>query len=103
MYVCIMVCSAKVFSAAIFETSFSYDKDIWIAATDYYMQFYIIMLFPLTAILQLINFTASYFFSLLINAVILLLSCLVLVLYLYIHFLSLRCYFLYLNIIWICI
>ena len=29
--------------------------------TDYYMHFYIIMLFPLTAILQLINFTASYF------------------------------------------
>ena len=48
-------------SAAIFETSFSYDKDIWIAATDYYMLFYIIMPFPLTAILQLINFTASYF------------------------------------------
>ena len=46
---------------AIFETSFSYDKDIWIAATDYYMHFYIILLFPLTAILQLINFTASYF------------------------------------------
>ena len=49
------------------------------------------MLFPLTAILQLINFTALYFFSLLINAVILLLNCLVLVLY--IHFLSLRCLF----------
>ena len=39
------------------------------------MHFYIIVLFPLTAILQLINFTASYFFSLLINAVVLLLSC----------------------------
>ena len=33
------------------------------------------MLFPLTAILQIKNFTASYFFSLLINAVILLLNC----------------------------
>ena len=43
------------------QTSFSYDKDIWIAVTDYYMQFFIIMLFPLTAFLQLINFTASYF------------------------------------------
>ena len=43
--------SAKVCSPAIFETSFSYDKDIWIATTDYYMHFYIIMLFPLTAIL----------------------------------------------------
>ena len=27
--------SAKVCSPAIFETSFSYDKDIWIAATDH--------------------------------------------------------------------
>ena len=48
-------------SSALFETSFSYDKEIWIAATDYYMHFYIIMLIPLTTILQLINFTASYF------------------------------------------
>ena len=40
---------------------FSYDKDIWIALTDYYMHFYIIVLFPFTAILQLISFTASYF------------------------------------------
>ena len=29
-------------STAIFETCFSYDKDIWIAATDYNMHFYII-------------------------------------------------------------
>ena len=42
---------AKVCSPAIFETRFSYDKDIWIAATDYYMYFYITVLFPLTAIL----------------------------------------------------
>ena len=32
---------------------------IWIAATDYNVYFYIIVIFPLTAILQLINFTAS--------------------------------------------
>ena len=51
--------SAGVCSPAIFETSFSYDKDIWIAATDYCMHFYIIVLFLLTAILQLINFSAS--------------------------------------------
>ena len=49
-------CSAKVCSSALFV---SYDKDIWIAATDYYMHFYIIVLFPLTAILQLISFTDS--------------------------------------------
>ena len=63
---------------AIFETFFSFDKDIWIAATDYYMLSYMIVPFLLTAILQLINF----------------------ILYLCIHFLSLKCYFLYLNIIW---
>ena len=51
--------SAKVCSSAIFGTSFSYDKDIWIAATDYFMHFDVIVLFPLTAILQLIIFTAS--------------------------------------------
>ena len=51
--------SAKVCSPAIFETCFSYNKDIWIAAAYYYIYFYIILLFPLTAILQLIKFTAS--------------------------------------------
>ena len=51
--------SAEVCSPAIFEISFSYDKDKWIAATDFYVHFYITVLFPLTAILQLINCTAS--------------------------------------------
>ena len=52
--------SAKVCSPALFETCFSFNKDIWIAASDYDMYFYIIFLFPLTAaIFQLINFTAS--------------------------------------------
>ena len=50
---------ARVCSSAIFETSFSYDKDIWIAVSDYLMHFYIIVLFPLTSILQLINFIDS--------------------------------------------
>ena len=31
--------SAKVCSLAIFEMCFSYDTDIWIAATDYYTYF----------------------------------------------------------------
>ena len=53
--------SAKVCSSAIFETSFFYDKDVWIAAIDYYMHFFIIMLFPLTAILQLIIFLQLHF------------------------------------------
>ena len=44
------------------------------------------------------KFYSFVLFSVLINAVILLLNCLVLILYLYIHFLSLRCYFIYLYI-----
>ena len=51
--------SAKVCSPAMFEICFSYGKDIWIAATDFYMYFYIIVLHLLTAILQLIHFAAS--------------------------------------------
>ena len=51
--------SAKVCSPAIFKTCFSYDKDVWKAATDYYINFYTIVLFPLTYILLLINFIAS--------------------------------------------
>ena len=50
---------AEVCSPAIFETCLSYDKDIWIAATDYYVYVYIIVLFLLTTILQLITFTVS--------------------------------------------
>ena len=54
--------SNKVCAPAILETCFSYDKGLlWIAATDYYVYFYITMLFPLKCILQLINFTASQF------------------------------------------
>ena len=53
--------SAKVCSPTIIETYFSYDKDIQIAVTDYYMYSYLIVLFLLVAILQLINFTASCF------------------------------------------
>ena len=51
--------SAKVCSPAIFKTCFSYDKDIWIAVTDCYMYLYIIVPFPLKAILKIINCTAS--------------------------------------------
>ena len=48
-------------SPPIFEITFSYDKDIWIiVATDYYMHIYIIVLFPLTVILQLITITACF-------------------------------------------
>ena len=66
-------------SPATFATCFSYDKDIWFFATDYYMYFYIIVLFPLTAVLQLIKFYNFIIFSILINAVILLLNFVVLI------------------------
>ena len=46
------LCSAKLCSPAIFETYLSYDKDIWIAAFDYYIN----LIIPLTAILQFRNF-----------------------------------------------
>ena len=51
--------SAKVCSDAIIETFFPYQKNIWIAVTDYYIYVYLIVLFLLVVILQLINFTAS--------------------------------------------
>ena len=42
--------SAKVCSPSIFKTCFSYDKDLWIVVTDYYICFYIIVLFSVTYI-----------------------------------------------------
>ena len=52
--------SAKVSSPAIFEAYFSYDKIYGLLQLIIIiMHFYIIVLFPLTAILQLINFTVS--------------------------------------------
>ena len=42
-----------IFFAAIFEIYFPYDKDVWIAATDFDMYFYLIVLSPLRGILQL--------------------------------------------------
>ena len=64
----------KVCAPAILETCFSHNIEKWIAATESFLYFYIIVLFPLTTILQLINFEHNNF-SLLINAVILLLTC----------------------------
>ena len=88
--------TAKVFfSPDIFETSFSYDKDIWIAVTTLSHNCAI----SIDSYSLVNKFYSSIIFSLLINAVILQLNCLVLLLYLYMHFLSLRCYFLFLNII----
>ena len=53
------LCSDKVCSLTIFETYFSYHKDVGIAITYYYIYFNLIMLFPWTDISQLINLTAS--------------------------------------------
>ena len=89
--------SAKGCSLAIFDTYFSCHVNIWIAVTYFYIYILLlyIVLFPLTVIL-----TTSYLFSLLISAVILLLNYLDLILYLCMHFFSLGCYFLNLNIMW---
>ena len=51
--------SVKVCSPAIIEPYFSYDKDIWIGVTDYYLYFLIVP-FLLVTTFQFINFTASY-------------------------------------------
>ena len=51
--------TAKVCTSAIFETYLSYHKDISIAVTYDYIYFYLIVLFPLTAMLPLMNLTAS--------------------------------------------
>ena len=64
--------SAKVCSLAIFETCFSCDSDIFIAATEYVL---------------LHKFYRFRIFSLLINAVILLLSCFNTFIFTYIFFL----------------
>ena len=82
--------SANACSPAMFEACFSLDKDIWIAATDYYMCFYIIVLFSTDIYSPVNKFYSVIIFSLLINVVILLLNCLVLILHVYIHFLSLK-------------
>ena len=50
--------SAKVCSPAIFEIHFFCYKDIWIDVTYWYIYFYLIVLFPLTVIHQLINLTS---------------------------------------------
>ena len=87
-------------SPAILETYFSND-----IMTKIHGLFQLIIictlhnvLFPLTSYTPINKFYSFVNFSLLINAVILLMNYLVLTLY--IHFLSLRHFFLHLNIIW---
>ena len=63
-------CSAKVRSPAINETYLSYDKDIWIVVTEYFMYFYLIMFSSIgsyTSVHKFYSFTMSIF---LINSVI---------------------------------
>ena len=50
---------AKMCSPAIFDTSFAYAKDIWTAATDYYTQFYIIVLFYCATIAYHVGLNAN--------------------------------------------
>ena len=72
--------SAKVCSPAVFDICFSFDKDTWIASTEYYMYFLhncaiSIDNVNLQYILHLINFYIIIIFSFLINVFILLLNC----------------------------
>ena len=91
--------SAKVCSPAIFETCFSYDKDMGCCR-------WLVYVFLHNCSISIDSYSPdNKFYSfiiiiILINAVISLLNCLVLILYLYKHFPSLRSYFIYLNIIW---
>ena len=66
--------SAKMCSPAMFETCFSYDKDILIAATDYYMHFYISCAISIDSYSHVIKFHSFIIFTLLVSAVILLLN-----------------------------
>ena len=91
--------SAKAYSPTIFEASFSFDKDIWIAVADYYELLHNCAIY-IDSYSPINKFYSIIIFSLLINAVILVLVLIVLILYLYVYFLSLRGYFLYVNIIW---
>ena len=89
-------------SVFIFETCFSYDKDVCIVVTDYHNNNVLLHSCAISIdICSPVNkFYSIIIFSLLMNAVILLFSCLILMLNIYIHVLSLRHHVLYLNIIW---
>ena len=64
---------AKVCSPAIFETWFSYDKDIWIAATGYYILYVLLhnCVISINSFSPINKFYSFVIFSLLINSVIL--------------------------------
>ena len=75
--------SAKVCSPAKIETYFSYYKDIWIAVSDYYISFLLNCALSIDSYTSFDKFYNYIAFSLQINAVILLLNCLVLIHYIY--------------------
>ena len=52
--------SAKVCSPPIIKIYFSYDKYTWIAVTHYYMYLYIIVIFVLVSLLQLIHILQTF-------------------------------------------
>ena len=79
--------SARIFSTVTFEKYFYYHKNIWLAATGYYCNLYLIVHSPVPTELLLRNLTDENF-SLLINTVILLLNCVAFILCFNIHFLS---------------
>ena len=82
--------SAKMCSPAIIETYISYYKDIRLAATDHIPGYVLLLNYAISIWSYTPNNTYYSFiiFSLLVIVVILFLNYLVLILYLYIHFLS---------------
>ena len=68
--------SAKVCSPAMFETCFPYTKDIWIAGIDFYALLHSNTI-SIDSFSPINKFYSFIIFSLLINAVILILNCLV--------------------------
>ena len=78
-----MPCLRHIYFTFTLFFTFILHREIWIAATDYYMYFYLIVLSSLTAILKLVNFTASK--CLICLLILLICYCLVLILYLHIH------------------
>ena len=82
--------SAKMFFIATFDKYFVHHKTIWMAPTDYYVEFYLIVL-SLTDTLLLINRSVNNFlpfdiFCFKINIVIFRFNSRVLIFHLYIHF-----------------
>ena len=64
--------SVEMCSPAIFETYFSYDKNIWMVATDNYMHFYIVVLSSIdsySAIEKFYSFILVHFYIVILSSI----------------------------------